>query len=125
MLAGCSIRVTGVVTDRSSGKPIPLCAVGVRDLVVHTDQVGAYVIKVRSTKKELEFSAAGYEPQVVAIQRPRGTRHPRVDAQLLRDRASSPEGARFDPYTGQPLVPRFDPYTGRPLKSAPAAETKN
>ena len=119
--SGCAMTVKGVVSDRQSGQPIPLCAVGVSGLVVHTDHTGAYRIKVRVMKKELEVSAAGYVPQTVPIARASGSRYPIVDVQLERDRDAMPSGAKFDPYTGKPMVPQFDPYTGKPLRDRPTA----
>jgi hypothetical protein len=121
VFSGCAMTVKGVVSDRETGQPVALCAVGVSGLVVHTDHTGAYRIKVRVMKKQLEVSAAGYVPQTVPIVRATGSRYPVVDVQLERDREAMPNGAKYDPYTGKPMVPQFDPYTGKPIREKPTA----
>jgi hypothetical protein len=52
----------------------------------------------------IKFVAAGYAVQTKSLNA-ESTRYPVVDAELVRLRASSATpGARFDPYTGEPLV---------------------
>jgi len=73
----------------------------------------------------MKFIAQGYAVKTATVNA-ETTRYPIVDVQLIRLRATAaPPGARFDPYTGEPLrneVPRYDPYTGKPIDPAhPAA----
>jgi hypothetical protein len=124
----CSMRVTGVVSDRDSGQPIGACTVSIRETYTHTDPTGRYTLRVGWEDQEtIKFVAPGYVVQT-KIFNAEDTRFPIVDADLVRLRASSaPPGARFDPYTGEPLkheVPRFDPYTGQPLMPPPAESGK-
>lgn len=118
-LGACSMRVAGVVSDRDSGHPIGACAVSIGDHYVHTDPTGRYTMKTRwRSQQSIKFVAPGYAVQTKSINA-EDTRYPVVDVEMVRLRAASaPPGARFDPYTGEPLqheTPRFDPYTGKPL----------
>lgn len=119
VLVGCGMRITGVVSERDSGQPIGACTVSVGEQYTHTDPTGRYDLRTRRQRQAaIKFVAAGFAVMTKSINT-ESTRYPVVDAELVRLRASSaPPGARFDPYTGEPLnyeVPRFDPYTGKPL----------
>jgi hypothetical protein len=118
LLTDCgSIRLNGVVTDAKTRQPIPHCMVGVPGRYVQTDLQGRYSLTTRPWKDALEFSVAGYLPRTVKFTRT--NRYPVVNAELQPESGLSADGARFDPYTGEPLTPRFDPYTGKPLQSRP------
>jgi hypothetical protein len=87
--------------------------------------MGHYTIGTRWRRQEtIQFMAPGYAIESKSLNA-EGSRYPVVDAALIRTRAvpGAPPGARFDPYTGEPLkyqAPRFDPYTGKPVEeSAP------
>lgn len=125
LIAGCAMRVSGVVSDRDSGQPVPACTVSIRERYTHTDPTGHYSLGVPHVPQEsIKFVAPGYAVLTKSINA-ENSRYPVVDAELVRLRASTaPPGARFDPYTGEPLrheIPRFDPYTGKPL--APESTT--
>ena len=123
LLAACNMRVTGTVSDAASGQPIGACAVSVDQVYTHTDPMGRYNLVTRHRRQEsIKYVAPGYAVMTKTINA-EDTRYPVLDVELRRLRASSaPAGARFDPYTGEPLqheVPRFDPYTGEPLDPQP------
>ena len=119
ILSACSMRVSGIVSDRDSGQPVPACSVSIGEHYTYTDPTGRYALKTeRRTQENIQFSAPGYAVQTTTVNA-QGTRYPVLDVQLVRT-SNAPPGARYDPQTGKPLYdePRFDPYTGKPLAPA-------
>ena len=99
------MRISRVVSERDSGQPIGACTVSVGEQYTHTDPTGRYDLRTRWQRQTaIKFVAAGYAVQTKSLNA-ESTRYPVVDVELVRLRASSaPPGARFDPYTGEPLV---------------------
>jgi len=118
VIAGCgSIRVSGVVADSDTGKPVVPCTITSGRYSSETSPSGAYNIKLPGSAKVLEYRAPGFVAKSVTLNRRfHSSRHVQRNVAMDRDPSSSPAETRFDPYTGKPLVPRFDPYTGEPLK---------
>jgi len=62
LIAGCSIRVGGIVTDTETGKPIPGCAVTIGPRVSFTTEEGSYLLPVHMDWGKVSFLAPGYVP---------------------------------------------------------------
>ncbi len=61
--------VTGLVTDASTGEPIPFASIQVKGTMTgaSSDALGLYSINVKSKDAVLIFSSVGYEPSEVAV----------------------------------------------------------
>ena len=76
-----SIRVTGFVTDESTGEPVGGCGITFGQFYTNSDAAGHFVIKGRKDWGEMRFLAAGYEQKSVAVDASE-TRYPVIRVQL-------------------------------------------
>ncbi|HYC53685.1 MAG TPA: hypothetical protein VEL28_01930 [Candidatus Binatia bacterium] len=103
LVSGCSMRVSGKVTDSETGEPIGVCAVKIGPRTMRTDPLGNYAVNAEKSWDVIEFLAPDYEPMTAQVDSSQ-TRYPVIDVALRRKKAALPRGARFDPYTGRPLA---------------------
>jgi hypothetical protein len=80
LFACTSIRVTGFVTDDSTGQPVGDCGISFGQLHTNCDATGHFVIKGRKSW-DMRVIAAGYEPKWVPVDASH-TRYPIVYIQL-------------------------------------------
>jgi carboxypeptidase family protein/putative oligomerization/nucleic acid binding protein len=83
VVAGCSLRITGVVRDEGTGSPIGgavLSADDRRDRFTVTDPLGRFNIKTDANTTTMTVTAPSYEAASVAV--PPGSRSRVVDVTL-------------------------------------------
>jgi hypothetical protein len=91
IVTGCSMRITGVVTDESTGNPIGGAVVSAydgRNRHSTTDPVGRFNVKTDSDTKYVTVTAPNYE--TVTVEVPAGSR---VRAMAVSIRPLSPRAA--------------------------------
>lgn len=65
VLAGCSVRLKGLVTDSATGQPVPQCAVMIGSRYDRSDAEGRYILPIHTDWTRVTFIASGYEPKTV------------------------------------------------------------
>ena len=81
-LSGCSMKVSGFVTDAVTDEPVTTAGVTIGKRYVHVDMAGHYQIKARRyTKDKVEVIAKGYEKTAVPIDSSK-SRYPQVNVAL-------------------------------------------
>jgi hypothetical protein len=81
LFACTSIRVSGFVTDESTGQPVSGCGISFGQFYTNCDVAGHFVIKGRKSLEEMRVIAAGYEPKSVPVDASE-TRYPVIYVQL-------------------------------------------
>lgn len=91
LAAGCAMRVSGVVRDRTTREPIGgaiLQAADGRGRLAFTDANGAYELKTDWRPTTLVVTGPGYRSTMVAV--PGDDRYPVVDVELDRAERLAP-----------------------------------
>jgi hypothetical protein len=101
-LAGCSMRVSGYITDAETNEPVSTAGISLGPKYVHVDTAGHYSIKAaRHTEEKLAVVAKGYEKAAVSIDSSK-SRFPQVNVALTpkRTAALAPAPAPKAPHGG-------------------------
>jgi hypothetical protein len=95
LFACTSIRVTGFVTDESTGEPVGGCGISFGQLYTNSDAAGHFVINGRKNWEEMRVIAAGYESKSVPVDAS-DTRYPVIYIQLT-PRLKTDQGQEASP----------------------------
>jgi hypothetical protein len=99
-LSGCSMKVSGFITDAETDEPVSTAGVMVGKRYVHVDPAGHYEIKTRRyTKEPLVVVAKGYEKASVSVATAE-TRYPQVNVALTPTKRAAPVPAAAKPSPG-------------------------
>jgi hypothetical protein len=100
-LSGCSMKVSGFVTDAVTDEPVTTAGVTIGKRYVHVDMAGHYEIKTRRyTEDKVEVIAKGYEKTAVPIDSSK-SRYPQVNVALTpARRAPAAPTVTNPPYEG-------------------------